>query len=629
MDRSNKYIVSLIWSLPLVVTAFFLVTIITGPKTPHVFLMFKTLLLCFGFASVTSYIYRRFYSIGVSVLASVLIIIVLGLIPVVGLLIFWGLVLYLARIELRYSYVNLPKNEIRIIGIITLVLATVMVPYFSLEYSQPNNEVLLAKSQLHIDTLYHTAIASMIKVYHTVSHGLHGLGALEYHFGSHLFMAEASNLADMSAFQSYNYLFVFLCLPLLGIMVVATAEELLPSKTVQDFYKKLGIYSFAFLGTGVLADESILTNFALWKSFFVSESYALSLIFLLSLFSVLLARTLVTKALVLLVCALVGLMTLTKISTGFFALGLVGAWALFSGEKWWSKAWGARWGIFCLSALVFLFLFQYINPEMSDAHIEPMQFINAYVHFTGPSWLKITLFVLLQFIFPISALLYFSSNYIINKKAMLVPAWWALGLFFSFAIGLGVLFMMYIIGGAGWYFANVSMFMALPILLCIPQAGGFVFQKYSSGYILIAMILLLIYAPNAIFSGTKSFVSDIIQKRPDSALATYIEKLHIIRDDPKTIDALVYIPRSEIWYWHSMDCQGAGYLIPAISQRPALYAWPTSTCYEFLCGPRFHSNGLCEKSQESYTDEQLIAEAKKQGFSGVEEVTSKGIRSLH
>lgn len=628
MDRSNKYIVSLIWSLPLLVILFLLGAIIKGPTTPHVFLMFKTFFLCFGFVSVTSYMYRRFYSVGVSAFASISLIIVLGLIPVVGSLLYWGLALSFAWIELRHRYTNFSKNEIGITGAVALVLATVMLPYFSMQFSQPNNEATLLKSQLHIDTLYHTSIASMIKTYHVVSHGLHGLGALEYHFGSHLFLAEASNLSFMSAFQAYNYFFVFVCIPLLGVMIIAVAEELLPSKTDLDFYKKLGVYAFAFLGTGVLAGGSILSKFALWTSFFESESYAFSLILLLSLFSILLAQNLSTKLLPLLVCGIIGLMSLTKISTGFCALSLVGAWALFSNEKWWSRNWGARWGIFFLSGLVFLFLFQYINPGMSDARIEPMQFIQAYVEFQGPLWLKVTLFVLLHFIFPIAALTYYVLNYFDKKTSLIVPAWWALGILLALAIGVGVLFMLYVTGGSGWYFANVSMFMALPILLCTPQAGELVFQKSAKVYLTIALILFLIYGPKAIFSGAKSFLLDIEQKLPDTTLGDYVEKFHIIRDDPKTIDSLVYIPRAEK-YWHSMDCRGTGYLIPAIAQRPALYGWPSNDCYQFLCGPRFHSNGLCEKSQESFTDEQLIAEAKKLGFSGVEVVTSNRIRSLH
>lgn len=629
MSRVNNYILSLIWSLPIIVLFFLLITITREPATPHVFLLFKTFLLCFGFSSMMSYTYRRFYIVGISLFVSVVITIVLGLIPVVGPLAFWGLILFLAWTEFRDLYESFSKNEARLIGISALILAAVLLAYISLqEFSQLNNEAKLLGSELHIDTLYHVAIASMIKIHHVVSHGLHGLGPLEYHFGSHLFMAAASNLGFMSAFQAYNYFFAFLCIPLLGIMTISVAEEFLSSKTDSDFYKKLTAYAFIFLGTGVLLGGSLLSRFALWPSFFESESYALSLILLLALFSVCLARALSITVLALAICGIVGLMSLTKVSTGFCALSLVGAWALVSGEKWWSKSWWARWGIFFFCALSFLILFRLINPGMSDTKTDPMQFVRTYVEFHGPFWLTLTLFVLLHFIFPITSLLYYVLNYFSKKASMIIPAWWALGTFLSLAIGLGVILMFSFTGGAGYYFSNVSMFMALPILICIPQAGKFLFSKYSKVYVAIAIVIFLIYGPQLLVGGAKSFLADIKQKLPDTTLASYVEKLRIIRDDPSSINALVYIPRAEVGYWRSMDCRGTGYLIPAIAQRPALYAWPSNDCYTFLCGSRFHSNGLCEKSQESFTDSQLIDEAKKLGFSRVDIVTSEGIRSL-
>lgn len=629
MDRSNKYVVSLIWSLPVLVFLFLLATVARGPSTPHVFLMFKTFLLCFGFAAMTSYIYRQFHVVGLSVFLSVFVIICLGLIPQVGPFAYWGLIIFFAWVELRHLNATQSRNDVRLIGVVSLVLAAVLLTYFNLEYSQPNNEARLLRSELHIDMLYHAAIAAMIKTYHVVSHGLHGLGALEYHFGSHAFMAAASNLGFVSAFQAYNYFYVFLCVPLLGLLTIAVAEELLPSKTDSDFYKKFATYAFIILGTGVLSGGSLLYRFALWPSFFESESYALSLILLLSLFSVCLARILSIKAQALSICGIVALISLTKVSTGFCALALVGSWALLSGEKRWSKSWWARWGILFLCSLIFLIEFNFINPSMSDARIEPLQFVHAYVDFQGPFWLTIALFVLLHFIFPIAALVFYCINYFFRKSSIIIPAWWVFGTFLSLAIGLVAILMLYVQGGSGYYFSNVSMFLALPILLCIPQAYEFMPSKYLKVIKLAAIILFVIYAPRALLGGAKSFLSDIKQPLPNTAIAGYVERLHAIRDDPLSINSLVFIPRTEVAYWDSMDCRGAGYLIPAIAQRPALYAWPTTACYSFLCGPRFHSNGLCEKSQEYFTDDELVGEAKKLGFSGVDIVTTQGIRSLH
>lgn len=630
MNRENNYQLSLIWALPVVASLFLLITVVSAPQSPHVFLLFKTLLLCLGFSSISSFVYRRMGVLGISVFAAVISIIALGLTPVVGVFVFWGLVISCAGAELRYFVKNVSMDRVILVGVAALALSAVLLTCFGLgEYSQINNEAKLLKSHLHIDTLYHTAIAAMIKNYHVVSHGLHGLGDLEYHFGSHLFFAAVSNLGLMSAFEAYNYLYILLIVSLLGIMIIGVGEELLPSRTDRDFYNKLAAYMFLFLGTGVLAGGSLLSRFALWPSFFQSESYTLSVVLLLSLFSVLLAGRISVGIRLPLILVLVGLMSLSKISTGFCALALLGAWALFSNEKLWSKAWRLRWGILFLSALVFLFLFQYINPGMSDAKIDPMQFIRSYVDFHGPFWLTVVLFILLHFIFPILALVFYASSYFGKSMTMVVPAWYMVGIFLSLLIGIFVLFMLSVMGGSGFYFANVSMFMALPVLLCIPQAAGGVYQKFSKVFLAFAIILFLIYAPGTLLSGAKSFLVEVKQELPDTTLGHYIRNLHVIRDDPTSVNSVVYIPRTETGYWKSMFCRGTGYLIPAISQRPALYAWPSNECYGFLCGPRFHSKGLCEISQQSFTDEQLIGEARKLGFDQVDIVTLSGIRRLH
>ncbi|CAM8377704.1 hypothetical protein [Candidatus Methylopumilus planktonicus] len=627
MKSNNIYIVSLVWSLPVVMSIFLIISFISFPQIFQLLPLFKSLFLCFGFACSTNFFYKKFNNLGLAILSSISIIISLGIIPLVGPILYWGLICYIIFKSFPVFIKSLEKKEMNLIIKTSLVLFCVMLPYFSLEYSQPNNEARLLNSQLHTDTLYHTSIASMFKIYHSISHGLHGLGKLEYHFGSHIFLSQSSNLVLMPAFQAYNYLFVFLCLPLLGISVIGVSEEILPSKSLKNFYCKLGIYFFFFLGTGILSSGSLLSRFAVWNSFFVSESYELSLILLMSLFSILLLKKISSAILIILILLLFSMIVLTKISTGFIALSCLGSWALLSGEKYLSNAWKERWVIFVLACVIFFFLSQLINPGRSDAHIEPFQFINAYVKFNGPSWLKITLFVFFQFLLPILALLYLALNYL-TKKVLVLPRWWILGLIFSSLFGSWVLFMLYVNGGSGWYFSNLSMFIALPFLLCIIQIEGINVSKIPKIFMLLPVLVFLIYAPNALRLGTKHFLSDVRQSKPNTNLTAYIEKMNFIRNDIKTTNSLVYIPRTEIQYWKSMDCRSIGFVIPAISQRPALYGWPSNDCYDFLCGTRFHSNGLCEKSQKNYSDSELLNEAKNLGFSAVEVITSKSIRSL-
>jgi hypothetical protein len=641
VSRTNKYVFGLIWALP-VVALFYLGISIAWPA--HVTQMARTFGLCIGFASVVSSIYHRVPIIGVAISAGVASIIIFGIMPHPTQFIYWVFVVALVLVDMRSLYKDLLRRRLLVIATSALVLGVVLLPYFRFPYSEPFNESVLLNSGLHIDTLWHVAIASMLKIHHVVSHGLHGLGQLDYHFGSHLLMASASKLSGLTVFESYSYFFVFFCVPLLGVMVLSVGEELLPSIKDSDFWGKLLAYGFFMLGTGVLASGSLLVRFALWPSFFGSESFAVSLIFLLSLVSILHAKisSFSSWFRVLVICSVFALMTLAKISTAFCALGVLGSWALLSGELWWSKKWIERWVIFFLCLMLFWILLQFINPGMSDAKINPFQFINTYVVFPGPFWLKLILFIFFHFIFPILALVLYAAKLTLREPQLSFPGWWALGTGVSLVIGMAVVLSMEISGGAGFYFSNVSMFMALPMLVCIPQVCRTLLRnptpslRFPRGVLVVAcrtavflgVLGVCIYAPRPIIAGSNIFLSQMNQHPPVTVLAAYVEKLRTVRDDPTSLNAVVYIPRTETAYWTSMFCRSTGYFIPAISERPALYAWPTMKCYDFLCGPRFYSNGLCEKSQESFTDKQLISEARRLGFDGVYIVTSKGIRSL-
>ena len=112
--------------------------------------------------------------------------------------------------------------------------------------------------------------------------------------------------------------------------------------------------------------------------------------------------------------------------------------------------------------------------------------------------------------------------------------------------------MLYVHGGSGWYFSNLLMFIALPFLLCIIQIEGINVSKIPKVFMFLPVLLCLIYAPTAIFKGTKSFLSEIRQNKPNTNLTAYIEKMNVIRNDVKTTNSLVYIPRTEIQKYYSI-----------------------------------------------------------------------------
>jgi hypothetical protein len=127
------------------------------------------------------------------------------------------------------------------------------------------------------DTLFHASIAAMIKNYGIVSTGLHGLVETPYHAFSHFLMASISFLSGISVIETYGVASWVLFAPLLIFCVVACCAMIDRSQ-----YLALPlVWGFAALLLTIL--PYFFNKWAVWDSFYVSESYLVSLgIFLLS-----------------------------------------------------------------------------------------------------------------------------------------------------------------------------------------------------------------------------------------------------------------------------------------------------------------------------------------------------------
>lgn len=127
------------------------------------------------------------------------------------------------------------------------------------------------------DTLFHASIAAMIKNYGIVSTGLHGLVETPYHAFSHFLMASISFLSGVSVIETYGVVSWVLFAPLLIFCVVACCAMIDRS---QNLALPL-VWGFATLLLTIL--PYFFNKWAVWDSFYVSESYLVSLgIFLLS-----------------------------------------------------------------------------------------------------------------------------------------------------------------------------------------------------------------------------------------------------------------------------------------------------------------------------------------------------------
>jgi hypothetical protein len=616
----------LAWLLPVVSLFFTLLALLVKPVGNfHLLPMLKVTLLLVGYSTMTSYWSRKMNNLGLGATISILIFVILGSGPFGVNYLFWPFAMYFFYQEFRYikDWV-LSGLSVKQLGIGFALLLIMVLPGFISEYALPGNYVRLVASALHIDVLYHSSVAAMLKEFATVSHGLHGLSGLEYHFGSHLLMASAAKLAGLSAFQAYSYFYVPFGPVMLCVLSLALAEQLLPSINIFDFYKRMILYIFLMIGTGVFYPGSFIARFAVWSNFYGSESFNISLIFLFTLISILLTLKRGEKMLLPAVAIFmtVILASLSKVSTGFCTLIAIGSWALLEGGWRIGREKLVQYSIFAASLLLFYLTFLLINPSMGDARIEILQFVKSYVLLDAPLWAKVTLFLLFHFIF---VWLLFAAYGVSQKLREVVPLWIVLTIFLSTVVGAGVVLLLYVQGGSGAYFSIVPSVMVVPVIMLFSQ----IFSSEGKRWKVAAVVIAIVFAPYSIKSalrGARRFVGMIRHPVPATVLGRYVEHLKVIgQNSPK--DVLVHIPRDER-YWKSMDCRGLGYLIPAISERPGLYSWPSNKCYPFLCGPRFHSNGLCQKSLQLFSDQQLISEAKRLHYSKVMVVRLNGIREI-
>jgi hypothetical protein len=593
---------------------------------PNLFV--KTILFIAATVLCINFIYRKLHSFGSGIIFSFLLIIFCGLSGFLGKFLYFLVVVFLLLNETQFFIKYLSLKKAAQILVYWIFFTLLLAPYFSFPYySQPINLVNLHQANLHLDTFYHLSIASMIKNYNSVSHGLHGLGELEYHFGSHALFAALSNLWEIPVIAAYSFFFPFLIIPLISFSVIGVAEAISPPRSFRIQLIRLLIFMFIFLGLGLLLKGGFFERFALWTSFYESESYAVSLILLMALFSIFISMRMSfywQYVSAVLTCLMI---VITKISTGFFGLAAFFFWIItrLSGNKWNIKL--IIKVLSLISSLVISFLlFRAINPSMSDAHFEFLQFVNAYVEFKFPTAIKVVLFIFIHFIFPISALLLVKYCYPIKG---LTPKWLIYSILFSMVTGIAVALLLYVQGGSGYYFSNVSMFISLPVILLMSNFFGNHIARRQYFILGFFLLVALINGYKVEINGFRSIAYQLNAKLIRSTgLDEYIASLEKIRDNPKTINSLVYIPRSEKLFWNGVDCRSAGFLIAGISERPALYAWPSFACYEFLCGKRFHSNGLCNKSESNFTDEQISSEASRLGFSQVLIIYGNEIRVL-
>lgn len=351
------------------------------------------------------------------------------------------------------------------------------------------------------DTLFHASIAAMIKKYGVVSTGLHGLIETPYHAFSHFLMASISFLSGISVIETYGVAGWVLFAPMLIFCVVACCAMIDRS---QNLPMPL-VWGFTTLLLTIL--PYFLNKWAVWDSFFVSESYLVSL----GLFSVSFAMLFKTRLswLELIYIFISGiLITESKGSVGLIYCGL---WLtrflcvkesakLPDGLAFFLSAITVSWAL-SRSAVgvsdIFSFNQMYFVADFSlwGSNIRGLYKVlldGALPSISLVFWTVAALVTFIVFHFLLSWLVVFHGirNRSVCQILRLPIVAYSLAAIFA---GMFICFTTSIPGGSAYYFSNVALFVSLPAvstmlaLWCKRKATN---QRLILVFILVAVILV-------------------------------------------------------------------------------------------------------------------------------------------
>lgn len=328
---------------------------------------------------------------------------------------------------------------------------------------------------VHQDTLFHASIAAMIKNYGVSSTGLNGLVVIPYHTLSHALMAFVSLFSGVSVLETYGVASWVLFGPLLLFCITAAVAALDREETV----KSPLVWGLAACSLALL--PKILRPWAVWNSYFVSESYLVSLgLFLLALAHLFKHR--LGLADVLLAVLLAVLLTASKGSVGAIYAGLwiVRAVLLSKGQR------AVTAGIAVLTVLALV-----VDAARSAEAVSGSTSFSILAFVRDFSWWGSDLTKLGQAVLAGATV---RSGIVVKALAAVVsfwffhflPAWafvgyvvWRRGAaraamspavvysMASVAAGTLMISFLSIPGGADYYFSNVSFFVALPFAIVV------------------------------------------------------------------------------------------------------------------------------------------------------------------
>jgi hypothetical protein len=494
-------------------------------------------------------------------------------------------------------------------------------------------------ADVHLDTLFNAGIASMLSIFSIPSTGLHGLPLIKYHVLSHSVYGSTAKWLAMPVLQVYGFATFVVFIPLLFCSILFLAEKIAPSRNLKSFYLRIAMTFLIYTGFFGFSPNSLFSQYALWDSYLVSESYLISLILLLAFLSALISKRHKHYALEWAIWLL--LLALAKVSVGALAFLILSANILLMNHKSW--LWKARLIaiMFTISCALGLFISGSTGRLRLDLALQPT-FIKVYAHqlLHGPMGKILTDFVFLtiHFFYVWFALIMMSLSFKTGSMQYRFHKKMLLFLIIATTYGGTALFIKGLDSGI-YYFTNISMFLAVPLIVSgannIFDVTRFRLKRnYAS---LVYICLFCSGLIGFLFKGIPYFKTRLDQLstirmniNTESVYAPYVRYLEEIRDDKTTREYLVYLAKDQTDYWKEIDPSSSrkmAFMIPAISQRPAIYGLPVSAgiLYGFAC---YDKETFKTGSASRLSEEQLKQEAKRLGYRGYIDVEAMGWRKL-
>lgn len=427
----------------------------------------------------------------------------------------------------------------------------------------------LHAGDVHQDTLFHASIAAMIKNYGVVSTGLHGLVEMPYHILSHVLMASVSLLSGQGVIEVYGVANWVMFAPILIFSITAFCAML-------DRTRQLPLpLVWGLTAVLLVAMPFLFGSWAVWDSFFASESYLVSLgLFTLGL-AVLFKRRLSLPD-ILLVLFLAALISNAKASVGLVYSGLWFSRLLFvRGDSTWRELAALMMAVLAVAWAVI----DLVQGSSGSMPFDPLHFVRTY-SFLGShlgvignsikAGMGIPILTMLLAIVAVSSffVLHFSLSWVVvgligyssGVRGVLKSPLSIYSLAAIFA-GVLIIFTFAIGGGSAYYFSNVALFVSLPGV--IAMLAGWMERRHVDHRMVLILSLFLVF-----LLGVKGLhqISALHPRNPTHQNNVLINELvHLRNTSPLHF---VLRPNADAMASNPVKrCTAKPFLFPAVSER--------------------------------------------------------------